>query len=246
MNNNYKEILPFLEENKHLIDRNRFKELYDKAEINEILIPILTDLLLQADIDPFVDKSLIKIPKYFASELDITSFKIPGHIKFIDSYAFLRCRIKNIIFSDGNLEIFSYAFQNCTHLEEVILPDSITVINNHAFRNCTRLKKVKLSNSIDIIAEGTFQHCSNLESIDFSKYIIHIDSKAFADCKKLKEITINNSNTTIYPNAFSGCNNIESIIFNGTRAQWTSFDHSFKFNSHKTITIQCIDGEIKV
>ena len=244
MNDKYKEILPFLEGNKHLIDRNSFKELYDKAELNEI--PILTDILLKADIDPFIDKSLIRIPNYFASELDITSFKIPDHIKFIDSYAFLRCGINNIIFSEGIVEIYAYAFQNCTHLEEVTLPDSITFIDNYAFRNCVRLKKVKLSNSMDTISPGTFQHCSNLISIDIPKHILCIYSKAFFNCKNLKNITINNSNTIIQLDSFSGCNTIESITYNGTRAQWTSFNNSSKFNSDKRITVKCIDGEIKV
>lgn len=64
-------------------------------------------------------------------------------------------------------EIFDYAFQNDTAIEEVILPSTVTTIGNYAFAGCTSLKSITIPSSVTRIDEGAFSGCTALKSITF-------------------------------------------------------------------------------
>ena len=144
MNENiFKKLLPFVQKYKHLIDLNNFSELYSKFIIEGTYpISILTELLLKADIDIFVDPGLIKIPDGCFTDIDITSINTRDYIVEIDYNAFLGCtKLENITLSKNLKTIGCKAFQFCRNLEEINLPDSIKDISDLAFSSCSKLKK---------------------------------------------------------------------------------------------------------
>ena len=73
-------------------------------------------------------------------------FFFPNTLKTINQYAFNRCNlIEELEFDNSSVEIIqSYAFQNCSRLNHLLLPDSLQFINSFAFFNNTSLKEVYL------------------------------------------------------------------------------------------------------
>jgi hypothetical protein len=57
--------------------------------------------------------------------------------------------VRKIIVSEGVKAIDSFAFSECTALEEVVLPASVTQIGLSIFFQCRNLKKV-------VVPEGSF------------------------------------------------------------------------------------------
>ena len=91
-------------------------------------------------------------------------------------------------------------FQDCGHLEEIIIPPLITSIPESAFSGCCRLKKVVLPHSLKSIADFAFTNCASLATISLPTSIEDIDYGAFMGCLELK---------------FEDCTIIDSIIEKG-------------------------------
>ncbi len=77
-------------------------------------------------------------------------FFFPPTLKIINQYSFNRCNlVEEFEFDNNSVEIIqSYAFQNCSSLNHLLLPDSLLFINSFAFFNNTSLKEVYLRQSV--------------------------------------------------------------------------------------------------
>ena len=92
MNNKYKELLPFIQANKQLLNSGNFKDLFDKYKtFSSGEYYTLTELLLEANIDPLSDTNMEAVENGFFMSLDITSVNIPNHISVIKTDAFNNC-----------------------------------------------------------------------------------------------------------------------------------------------------------
>ena len=138
----------FIEKNIHLIEENRFKELYIIAEVDPDLdVYDLTALLYAADIDPL--EELDYIPSNFMigthlnapQALDLSNLT---HIKHIEGYAF--------------------AFNN--NLKEIILPPNLETIGSTAFL-ASGIEKIVIPKSVKAIGEVAFMDCKNLSEVIF-------------------------------------------------------------------------------
>ena len=136
----------FIEKNIHLIEENRFKELYIIAEVEpDLEVYDLTKLLYAADIDPL--KELDYIPSNFMMGTHLNAPQIIDlsnltHIKHIENYAF--------------------AFNN--NLEEIILPPNLETIGSIAFL-ASGLKKIVIPKSVKAIGDAAFMDCKNLSEV---------------------------------------------------------------------------------
>lgn len=85
--------------------------------------------------------------------------------------------IKTVIIEEGVTSISSFAFQNCTALENVEIADSVTSIDSYAFKDCTALKSIVIPDSVTNISIAAFSGCSSIESMTLP----FIGSKIFTE-----------------------------------------------------------------
>ena len=159
------ELADFIDANSHLIDQNKFDELFalwnNEVEYN-YETGYLTMILLLSGIDFLPYLTTIPYATFF--DLPIKSIAMPDNIKKIKERAFEGSNLGTIILSN-NIEIIeTCSFKNCS-LQSIILPDSVKVIESSAFEGCYNLFKVVLPRGIDEIYDYAFSFCNELKSI---------------------------------------------------------------------------------
>ena len=185
---------------------------------NRFIIRQVTELLLDADIDPL--NYMDCIPKnYLVHSQNINDFKIPNHIKSIWSGAFEGSTLKEVWIPDGVKYIGKNAFAE-TKLEEVEIPGSANWIDPYAFDSCYNLKKV-------VIKEGFKE----------------LKEKIFYNCRNLKDVWIPQSLSKLTYLAFAGCDNLESIHYSGTVEQYEKI-LILGIIPTSQVNIICTDGEL--
>ena len=65
--------------------------------------------------------------------------------------------------------IGTYAFSDCTALEEIVLPDSLTSLGGAAFTVNNALKKVTIGGGLSEISASVFYKCPELEKVVFTE-----------------------------------------------------------------------------
>ena len=152
-----------------------------------------------------VDMSFVTIDEYGAIYDDINKRILNG------------CDIKDYAINDGTIEIFKYAFSDCTALTKIDIPISVKKIGCEAFSGCKNLNKVSIPNSVTSIGERTFKGCDKLQNIEISNSITVIEECLFDWCINLNHVVIPNSVEKINNWAFENCKNLKSItILNNT------------------------------
>lgn len=131
----------------------------------------------------------------------------------------------DIIIPDGVIEIFAFAFENCTTISSIQIPSSVRKIDAYAFVGCTSLAKVEfLSNATEVddtafvgceslknedglvIVNGILFDCfSNSALVEIPSSVHSIGTCAFNDCDNLREISIPPSVNEVNCGAFRGC-----------------------------------------
>ena len=144
------------------INSSNFEDAYEKVyEENallantkeQLIIPLFTEILYNAGIDPL--KYLKHIPKYFAFNSKKTLFYIPNRIETIGNSAFAYCEnLKSITIPKSCNEIETYCFLNCTNLKDVIIESPNIKIGIGCFYMCRNIKNVT--------CVGTFKDFNNI------------------------------------------------------------------------------------
>lgn len=96
----------------------------------------------------------------------------------------------------ASLEVIgSYAFENCTGLENITFPEGLRQIHSSAFRN-TGLKELWLPDSVEAVGHQAFYVCRFLENVCMSENIVTMESAPFGGCIELKQIRVRKSKRT--------------------------------------------------
>lgn len=272
MNYKYKKILPFLQDNKYLIDNNMFEKVYENLLIDDRLIfddtGLLTELFLEAQINPLVYMS--NIPTHFmhGTNSEISQIEIPQNIQSIDEYAFITSYISDIFIPRNVKELKAFAIASCSKLKQVIfeegnslkviphncffediclesvsIPDSVKILSPSAFRNCFRLKTIKLSKNLTVIDYHCFVNCFSLQEIVIPSTIQEIDERAFRNCDNLKKIIFESDASNISLDMFYSNKNLTDIYYNGFIDFAKNFTENDLYIDHK-ITFHAKDGDI--
>lgn len=184
-----------------------------------------------------IPNSVINIEWFaFSGCTGLTHITIPDSVKKMGSeiydmhfgYIFEGCENLKSITLPAQIETFysSYAFKNCSSLEEIIIPKGTEYIGNKAFLGCSSLLSVEIPESVISIGDDAFQGCSSLtnieipnavkmlpwfcfqgtglEIIDIPTGVTSIGYNAFAKCRNLKQINIPDTVTSIGGSAFRG------------------------------------------
>lgn len=103
----------------------------------------------------------------FIDNVSITSVYIPGSVKTIPTFTFLRCQnLKKVVLGEGIVQIAANAFCHCPALTEVVFPESLTEIMPKAFTGCEHLEvsKLKLPDGLQVAGQA-FRECADIPKI---------------------------------------------------------------------------------
>ena len=114
---------------------------------------------------------------------------------------------------DGNVNLGSYAFQDCVNLTEAVIPRNATAIGIGAFSNCDSLTSVEIPANISTIGMEAFSGCDALASVVIAEGVTTIGNKAFSGCGSLADIQLPASLTILGTYAFEKCTSLTSFTF---------------------------------
>ena len=160
----------------------------------------------------------------FSGQSNLKNINLPNSLKRIDTNAFNKTGLSEVILPDGVEELGNFAFQKMDSLTKIYVPGTITTMGQFSFgnnpnltdvvlgeglqkigasmfENCTSLKSINLPSTLLTIELGGFYN-SGLESIDIPNGVISIGIDAFMNDKALKSVTIPGSVKEIGQDAF--------------------------------------------
>lgn len=92
----------------------------------------------------------------YPAGLEVKSFTLPDHVKYIASGAFNNAQLESITFNDGLISIDHSAFYKCDSLTEITTPPSVECIQNAAFWDCVNIKSFTVLNDQAILEPDCF------------------------------------------------------------------------------------------
>ena len=144
----------------------------------------------------------------------LQSITIPSTVMKIGSYAFNNCtHLREVVLNDGLKKIEDSIFQNCTALQSITLPSTVDEIGSNAFLVCTSLQDVVLNEGIEMIKEHAFGGCTSLRSITIPSTVNEIKQNSFKNCTNLREVVIHNDEIQIEETSFVGCTSLQRFKF---------------------------------
>ena len=236
------ELQRFLNDNKQLIENNKFEELYSKYIENHYSSYGLTDILLLADINPLIYMN--KVPQsYMSGSKSDSEIIIPNNITTIDVSAFYRCVNLENIKLPNKLEIINdFAFNDCWSLKNLQLPNTLKIMGAGAFSYCNELTEITIPENVDTLSTQLFFGCDKLSKVEIkSKHLKTIADSAFGECgalnilyipdcdyigpdvfenSKLRELHLSKNIGKINTNAFRRCSLRLKIYYDGTKEEW--------------------------
>ncbi len=165
----------------------------------------------------------------FSDNYSLKQLVLPATLQLIGSCTFDGCsNIEGTVIIPQNVSrIESFAFNECTSINEMIISNSDTYLGTHALFNLTSLNRITLP--IDIKKEEDFVvGYSNVEEIiytkgntnvmkDFSSYVhsneYYGDSLQYKFKDTLKRIIFEDGITSIGNYSFAGLQHLEGIVF---------------------------------
>lgn len=148
------EIVSFKEENDGTVSISKL--LY--KEVKTLVVP-----------ETYNNKTISSVETNVFEDSSIESITFEGSTA-LKNYSFSNCKnLKEIKFLKTDNVFYSYVFDGCTSLEEIVLPEEGDITDSHyLFNDCTSLKRVKLPKTYNTFLEtDIFRNCTNLDEVTF-------------------------------------------------------------------------------
>lgn len=146
-------------------------------------------------------------------------------VTVIDSFAFYNCSfIEEVVIPEGVTNIATEAFYLCTNLKKVTLPTTLNRIDYWAFANCESLENIAIPDSVTLISVRAFSDCVSLSSLTLGNGVEMIEMSAFANCTSLSSLRFPKSLRLLENGAFDGCTSLATVYYDGTVDEWNSVD----------------------
>ena len=148
---------------------------------------------------------------------------------YVNSYAFRNCTALeevNNIPSNLYLSSTSGVFQNCTSLKEIALPAYFPA-GTRCFSGCTSLQTVTLyetSNVVPYLGQYMFENCTALTTVNLPSTMYNIGAYAFSGCTALETIELPAALQYLNDCAFDGCTSLKSIEVEDGNLKFSSVD----------------------
>ena len=115
-----------------------------------------------------------------------------------------------------------------------VIPSYVKNIGSYAFENYSGLEKVVISESVTNIADCAFYACFELETVEIPESVECIGNTAFLLCRALKSIKIPKSVKSIGTYPFGGCESLVSLEVSPENDFYTADENGVLFNKDKT------------
>ena len=167
--------------------------------------------------------------QYVCTKMDLTAtngtYTIPSGVTTLGQSVFQgHSEIKKLIIPASVTTIGTYAFADCTGLEEVVFAYnfSVTSLPNLMFQHCSALKKISVQNQDGTLTENklpdkitkvgtqTFLGCKSLTQLTLSSNFKTLSTSSFA-YTGLTSITLPKV-TSITSKAFQGCEDLTEVV----------------------------------
>jgi hypothetical protein len=143
----------------------------------------------------------------------ITHVRVDPSVIEIGMYAFQNCRqLLSVELCEGLEHIWSFAFESCTSLEQIIMTPNVKDIGSGAFQNCRQLMILELCEGLERIHDSAFKNCTSLQRIIIPASVYAINDQAFHNCRQLMNVDLNEWLESIEERAFCRCTSLEQII----------------------------------
>lgn len=146
------------------------------------------------------------------------------------------------------------AFNDCAHLNGIILPPNLTKIGNWAL-NSTNISSITIPSGVKEIGTNAFAW-TPIDSVVIPEGVTTL-SGTFNGCWNLQSVTIPASVTAFkdVPDSndpddgawgtFKNCWNLSAVTFSGTKAQWNNISKGpLTFKNSGVRKVNCSDGDI--
>ncbi len=181
--------------------------VYDKTYSGDIVIPstVLYEDVTYAVVS--IDESA------FSGCDDLTSVTISEGVVDIWDYAFEECLNLTTVVLPASVEYLGEGvFTGCKKLKSIVIPEGVTDLWDDIFSDCISLESVTLPNSLEYIGDFAFDGCSALLTINLPDGLETIGANAFEDCVLLQSINLPTTVKKIGNYAFSGCSSLNSVV----------------------------------
>ena len=116
-----------------------------------------------------------------------------------------------------NTELLDEVFQNCYHLQTLLLPANLTRINYMSVAECIKLPAIDIPASVTEIDDRAFEDCRSLQRVRFNGNLLRrIGNWAFYNAHQLNLLAIPEGVTEIGDGAFYGCTYLEGLLLPST------------------------------
>ena len=106
----------FIKLHKDLIEESNFKELYEQFDN---ITDYLTDIFIEAGIDPLKYMDTVPIAYLYKTDLDLKEINVPDNIKYIYKYAFEEAKLRKVTIPKTVIKIAKSAFSDNPALTEI-------------------------------------------------------------------------------------------------------------------------------
>ena len=119
---NREQAFKFIRLHKELVEESNFKELYKQFDnITEYTYEThyLTDIFIEAGIDPLKYMDAVPIAYLYRTDLDLKEINVPDNIKYIYKQAFEDARLRKVTIPKTVIKIAKSAFSDNPALTEI-------------------------------------------------------------------------------------------------------------------------------
>ena len=112
----------FIKLHKDLIEESNFEELYEQFDnITDYISDThyLTDIFIEAGIDPLKYMDTVPIAYLYKTDLDLKEINVPDNIKYIYKYAFEEAKLRKVTIPKTVIKIAKSAFSDNPALTEI-------------------------------------------------------------------------------------------------------------------------------
>ena len=117
-----KQAFEFIRVYRELVKESNFKELYEQFDnITDYLTDThyLTDIFIEAGIDPLKYMDTVPIAYLYKTDLDLKEINVPDNIKYIYKYAFEEAKLRKVTIPKTVIKIAKSAFSDNPALTEI-------------------------------------------------------------------------------------------------------------------------------
>ncbi len=195
-------------------------------------------------------ESLTKISSSaFVNCINLFDINLPENIIDIGFYAFYNTGYYNTTsnWSDGVLYIQNYLIKANEAIEgKYVIKAGTKILADYAFDNCTHITQVVFPDSVTRIGKYVFIYCNNLTNVDLGRGLKYIGTASFDICEKLKSILIPASVICIEiaedSTNFCRCSALETFMVESGNKYYSSDSYGVLFDKNQTTLIKYPEG----